>query len=631
MQQIRLAVRQLVEFLLQTGDIDSRFAGFDRANEGARIHRRLQKQAGEGYQPEVFLSGSREVDGIRCTVEGRADGIFTDGSGCPVIDEIKTTGVPSAEIHDGLNPCHWAQGMVYAALYTAQQGLAGASVRLTYYQIDDDKIFYFTRRFSSAELEDFLLGLRRQYAPWARRQLDWSAARTASLQAMRFPYDGYRPGQRALAGEKKYQDYYTFKEGSPDQPPTNWVSKFGGPAWEYLPALGKWYLHLFDVSQADLNWENPAVRAELAAILRFWKGKGIKGFRFDVVNLISKPAVFEDDPQGDGRRFYTDGRNVHRYLQELVAAGGIEGMITVGEMSSTTLENCIGYTDPARHELTMTFSFHHLKVDYKNGDKWALMPPDHMALKNLFTLWQEGMQAGHGWNALFWCNHDQPRAVSRFGDDGGPCWKQSAKMLGTAIHMMRGPPYIYQGEELGMTNAHFASIGQYRDVESLNYYQILQQQGKTPAQAMEIIQQRSRDNGRTPMQWDASAHAGFTTGTPWIGVVDNYRTINAAAEVGDPDSIYRYYKQLVALRKQRPVIQSGRIEFLYKDDPDLLAYRRWDETGELLVLCNLTAHDAPVALPQGWQNAGVLLGNYPDGAPGASLRPYEALVLERRV
>ena len=436
--------------------------------------------------------------------------------------------------------------------------------------------------------------------------------------------------QRALAGEKKYQDYYIFKEGSPDQPPTNWVSKFGGPAWEYLPALGKWYLHLFDVSQADLNWENPAVRAELAAILRFWKGKGIKGFRFDVVNLISKPAVFEDDHQGDGRRFYTDGRNVHRYLQELVAAGGIEGMITVGEMSSTSLENCIGYTNPDNHELTMTFSFHHLKVDYKNGDKWALMPPDHMALKNLFTLWQEGMQAGNGWNALFWCNHDQPRAVSRFGDEGR-YWKESAKMLGTATHMMRGTPYIYQGEELGMTNCHFAAIGQFRDVESLNYYQILQQQGKTPAEALEIIQQRSRDNGRTPMQWDASAHAGFTTGEPWIGVVDNYQTINAAAEVGDPDSIYSYYKQLVALRKQRPVIQSGRIEFLYKDDPDLLAYRRWDETGELLVLCNLTAHDAPVALPQGWQNAGVLLGNYPDGAPGASLRPYEALVLERRV
>ena len=432
--------------------------------------------------------------------------------------------------------------------------------------------------------------------------------------------------QKALAGDRKYQDYYIFKDGSPDKIPTNWVSKFGGPAWEYLPALGKWYLHLFDVTQADLNWENPEVRAELAGILRFWKDKGIKGFRFDVVNLISKPEVYEDDHQGDGRRFYTDGRNVHRYLQELVAAGGIDGMITVGEMSSTSLENCIGYTDPDRHELTMTFSFHHLKVDYRNGDKWALMPADHMALKNLFAQWQEGMQAGHGWNALFWCNHDQPRAVSRFGDEGR-YWKESAKMLGTATHLMRGTPYIFQGEEIGMTNCHFRSIDQYRDVESLNYYQILQQQGKSSAEAMEIIQQRSRDNGRTPMQWDGTAHAGFTTGTPWIGVVDNYPAINAAAQVDDPDSVYSYYKKLVALRKQHRVISEGQIEFLYKDDPDLLAYRRWDGDSQLLVLCNLTGHEAPVQLPAQWQDAGVLLGNYPDAAPAAALRPYEALVL----
>ena len=432
--------------------------------------------------------------------------------------------------------------------------------------------------------------------------------------------------QKALAGDRKYQDYYIFKDGSPDKIPTNWVSKFGGPAWEYLPALGKWYLHLFDVTQADLNWENPEVRAELAGILRFWKDKGIKGFRFDVVNLISKPEVYEDDHQGDGRRFYTDGRSVHRYLQELVAAGGIDGMITVGEMSSTSLENCIGYTDPDRHELTMTFSFHHLKVDYRNGDKWALMPADHMALKNLFAQWQEGMQAGHGWNALFWCNHDQPRAVSRFGDEGR-YWKESAKMLGTATHLMRGTPYIFQGEEIGMTNCHFRSIDQYRDVESLNYYQILQQQGKSSAEAMEIIQQRSRDNGRTPMQWDGTAHAGFTTGTPWIGVVDNYPAINAAAQVDDPDSVYSYYKKLVALRKQHRVISEGQIEFLYKDDPDLLAYRRWDGDSQLLVLCNLTGHEAPVQLPAQWQDAGVLLGNYPDAAPAAALRPYEALVL----
>ena len=434
--------------------------------------------------------------------------------------------------------------------------------------------------------------------------------------------------RRALAGEKKYQDYYIFKDGSPDSPPTNWVSKFGGPAWEYLPALGKWYLHLFDVTQADLNWENPEVRAELADILRFWKGKGVKGFRFDVVNLISKPEVFEDDHQGDGRRFYTDGRKVHRYLRELAAAGGIEGMITVGEMSSTTLEHCIGYTNPANHELTMTFNFHHLKVDYKNGDKWALMPPDRMALKDLFARWQEGMEAGGGWNALFWCNHDQPRAVSRFGDEGR-YWAESAKMLGAAIHLMRGTPYIYQGEELGMTNAHFTAIGQYRDVESLNYYRILRDKGETEAEALETLAQRSRDNGRTPMQWDAGPNAGFTAGTPWIGAAGNYRTINAAAETGDPDSVYSFYKKLVALRKARPVIQAGHIEFLYRDDPDLLAYRRWDGESELLILCNLTAHDVPAALPGGWQTAGVLLDNYPDAAPGAPLRPYEALVLER--
>ena len=434
--------------------------------------------------------------------------------------------------------------------------------------------------------------------------------------------------QKALAGDKKYQDYYIFKDGTPDKIPTNWVSKFGGPAWEYLPSLGKWYLHLFDVTQADLNWENPAVRAELADILRFWKGKGIKGFRFDVVNLISKPEVYEDDHQGDGRRFYTDGRNVHKYLQELVAAGGIDGMITVGEMSSTSLENCIGYTNPDRHELSMSFSFHHLKVDYKNGDKWSLMPPDRMALKNLFTQWQEGMEAGNGWNALFWCNHDQPRAVSRFGDEG-QYWKESAKMLGTATHMMRGTPYIYQGEEIGMTNAHYQSIDQYEDVESLNYYKILQQQGKSPAEALEILAQRSRDNGRTPMQWDASAHAGFTTGTPWLEEVSNYKTINAAAQVGDPDSIYSYYKELVALRKREPVISEGKIQFLYKEDADLLAYRRWNDTEEALVVCNLTGHEAPVALPEGWDSAVQLLGNYPAPAARASLRPYECWVLKK--
>lgn len=433
--------------------------------------------------------------------------------------------------------------------------------------------------------------------------------------------------QRALAGEKKYQDYYIFKEGSPDQPPTNWVSKFGGPAWEYLPALGKWYLHLFDVSQADLNWENPAVRAELAAILRFWKGKGIKGFRFDVVNLISKPAVFEDDHQGDGRRFYTDGRNVHRYLQELVAAGGIEGMITVGEMSSTTLENCIGYTDPARHELTMTFSFHHLKVDYKNGDKWALMPPDHMALKNLFTLWQEGMQAGHGWNALFWCNHDQPRAVSRFGDDGGPCWKQSAKMLGTAIHMMRGTPYIYQGEELGMTNAPYP-VEELRDLESINAYNEMVERGMSESDALAAIHRMMRDNARTPMQWTAGPHAGFTDGDPWMMVNPNYTEINAAAALADPDSVFYTYQKLIALRKAHRVFAEGDFTLLCPEDEQVFAYLRRGAGQEMLVAVNLSGRSAPFALPEAFEGRAPLLAT--QGAPLAgALRPWEALICLR--
>lgn len=432
--------------------------------------------------------------------------------------------------------------------------------------------------------------------------------------------------RRALAGEERYQNYYVFKEGAPEHAPTNWISKFGGSAWEYLPQLGKWYLHLFDVKQADLNWENPAVREEMADILRFWKAKGIKGFRFDVVNLISKPEYYEDDFEGDGRRFYTDGRNVHKYLKELAAAGGIEDMVTVGEMSSTSLENCIGYTAKANHELSMCFNFHHLKVDYKNGDKWALMEPDLMALKKLFAVWQEGMQEKDGWNALFWCNHDQPRAVSRFGSDT-TYWKQSAKMLAAAIHLMRGTPYIFQGEEIGMTNANFASIDQYRDVESLNYYRILQQQGKTAAEAMETVAQRSRDNGRTPMQWNAEPNAGFTTGTPWIGVVDNYPTINAAAQAEDPDSIRSFYKTLIRLRKQEKLISEGKIRFLYPQNAELLAYLRYDESGELLVLCNLTGHTIAKSLPEGWAEAEQLLGNYEDTT--SELRPYECVVLKK--
>ena len=262
--------------------------------------------------------------------------------------------------------------------------------------------------------------------------------------------------QKALAGDPKYMDYYIFRDPVDGHAPTNWVSKFGGNAWEYVPSLGKYYLHLFDVSQADLNWENPAVREELKNVIRFWKEKGVRGFRFDVVNLISKPDVLEDDFVGDGRRFYTDGPRIHQHLKELVGDTGIADMMTVGEMSSTSLDNCLRYANPVEKELKMVFSFHHLKVDYKGGEKWALMDPDFKALRDLFCKWQEGMQNGGAWNALFWCNHDQPRAVSRFGDDR-KYWKESAKMLAVLIHLMRGTPYIYQGEEIGMTNAGYTA------------------------------------------------------------------------------------------------------------------------------------------------------------------------------
>ena len=435
--------------------------------------------------------------------------------------------------------------------------------------------------------------------------------------------------QRALAGDPAYMDYYIWQDGREGRPPTNWVSKFGKSAWEYVPARGKYYLHLFDVTQADLNWENPRVREELKQVIRFWKKKGVEGFRFDVVNLISKPAVFEDDHEGDGRRFYTDGRHVHEFLKELTRDTGIDAMVTVGEMSSTSLENCIRYSNPAEKELSMVFSFHHLKIDYKDGAKWALQEPDIGALKKLFAVWQEGMAAGGGWNAVFWCNHDQPRIVSRLGDDGA-YWKASAKMLAACTHFMRGTPYIYQGEELGMTNAGYTDIAQYEDVESLNYYEILLAAGKSKEEALHILSVRSRDNSRTPMQWSAAENAGFTSSTPWLALPANFTAINAAAERMDPDSIFRFYQTLIRLRKEMPIIQRGDIFFLERENARIIAYERAYAEQKLRVYCNFRAANVPLmedsldALTEaGWKK---LLGNYEGLA--ADLRPYEVVVLE---
>ncbi len=434
--------------------------------------------------------------------------------------------------------------------------------------------------------------------------------------------------KKALSGDEKYMDYYIFKDGSADEPPTNWQSKFGGSAWEYVPKLGKWYLHLFDVTQADLNWENKEVRDELKKVIKFWKDKGVKGFRFDVVNLISKPDEFMDDNEGDGRRFYTDGPHVHEYLKELVADTGIENMVTVGEMSSTSIDNCIRYSNPAEKELSMCFNFHHLKIDYKDGNKWEIQKPDYTALREIFRNWQCRMQGSGGWNALFWCNHDQPRIVSRLGSEG-KYWKESAKMLAACIHMMRGTPYIFQGEEIGMTNAHFDNIDDYRDVESTNYYKILLNKGKSVDEALEILSARSRDNSRTPMQWDDSEFAGFSDTKPWIGIPSNYRDINVSREERDEDSVLNFYKKLIALRKEYPVIQDGSIEFIFEDQDKLLAYKRLYEEQEIIVINNLS--ESEIELPQeiNMQGMKVLLSNY--GGKHSEdikiLKAYESIIL----
>jgi len=439
--------------------------------------------------------------------------------------------------------------------------------------------------------------------------------------------------QRALAGEKKYQDYYIFRDGTLDKMPTNWESKFGGPTWKYVDSLGKWYLHLFDETQADLNWENKEVREELKNVIRFWKTKGVKGFRFDVVNLISKPEVFEDDFIGDGRRFYTDGPRVHEYLKELVKDTGIEDFITVGEMSSTSLQACIGYSNPDEKEFSMCFNFHHLKIDYKDGKKWELMEPDYISLKNIFKNWQEGMQKYHGWNALFWCNHDQPRIVSRLGDET-KYWKESAKMLAACIHFMRGTPYIYQGEEIGMTNAHHKSIEQYKDVESLNYYEILLREGKTKEEALGILAERSRDNSRTPMQWSEQEYAGFSKVEPWIGVNKNYREINVEAEQSDLDSIFAFYQKLIQLRKEKAVISKGDIRFIETENENIIAYIRQRKGQELIIWNNLRDEDVTAEIKDEWKSYAKILGNYKDkmqvNGNRLTLRPYETIVIEKQ-
>lgn len=438
--------------------------------------------------------------------------------------------------------------------------------------------------------------------------------------------------QKALAGDKEYEDFYIWREGGADgTPPNNWESKFGGNAWQYVPEKGKWYLHLFDPTQADLNWENPRVRKELQNVLRFWMDKGVKGFRFDVVNLISKGS-YESDYEGDGRRFYTDGPRIHEFLHEMSAAtfGTDAEIITVGEMSSTSMENCYRYAGADTGELSMVFSFHHLKVDFVGNEKWVLVPFDFAKLKNILFSWQTGMSDHNAWNAVFWCNHDQPRVVSRFGDEG-EYWAPSAKMLGTVVHCLRGTPYVYQGEEIGMTNAGFTSLEQYQDVESINHYHILRSRGLHEDSVYDILRVHSRDNARTPMQWDAGAQGGFTTGTPWISVNPNHTRINAASQVGDPDSVFAHYQKLIALRKQYDVIAYGDFAPLDQQHPQVLAYTRRLGGEQLVVVNNFYRTEVDWTCPVDLDGFACLLSNYPDAAVQTKLhlRPYESLVLYR--
>ena len=444
--------------------------------------------------------------------------------------------------------------------------------------------------------------------------------------------------KKVINGEEKYKNYYIFKEGrvinGKKEPPTNWISKFGGSAWQYIEKFDEYYLHLFDVSQADLNWDNEEVRKEIFDIVNFWIGKGVYGFRFDVINLISKPKVFEDDFEGDGRRFYTDGINIHKYLKELNknTFGKYDNAVTVGEMSSTTIENCIKYSGEKENELSMVFSFHHLKVDYKNKDKWQLMDFDFQELKNILFSWQEGMQSNNAWSALFWCNHDQPRIVSRFGDDK-KYYKESAKMLATVMHCLRGTPYIYQGEEIGMTNAYFNDINQYKDVESLNYFNILKNNGIEDKEIYKILQSRSRDNARTPMQWNDKKNAGFSNTKPWIEIISNYKEINAENNLKDENSIFNHYKKLIKLRKDYKVISEGKTIPILKDDKNVLSFIREYNNEKILVINNFYGNECTADLSGidfDIKTSKILLSNYSDDLildNILKLKPYESVVL----
>ena len=446
--------------------------------------------------------------------------------------------------------------------------------------------------------------------------------------------------KKSEEGDPEYKDFYIWKDAVNGKEPTNWQSKFGGNAWKWSEKRKQYYLHLFDVTQADLNWKNEKVRKKVYEMIKYWLNKGVDGFRFDVINLISKDQRFLNDDGSDtrfvpdGRRFYTDGPKIHEYLKEIhKEAFGENELLTVGEMSSTSLENCVRYSNPQEKELSMAFSFHHLKVDYPNGEKWVKAPFDFVELKRILSKWQIGMYEGNGWNATFWTNHDQPRALSRFGDDKN-FHEKSGKMLATVLHGLQGTPYVYQGEEFGMTNPYFDKIEKYQDVESKNMYKILRDKGFSEEEVLDILMQKSRDNSRTPVQWDDTKNAGFTSGTPWIGIPENYKKINAENALKDNNSIFYHYQNLIQLRRTEELLITGRYEDIDLENKKVYAYKRIGENEELIVISNfydeVTEFDVKGL---DLEKAFILLSNYVQSPEIKEdkiiLKPYESIIFKK--
>lgn len=436
--------------------------------------------------------------------------------------------------------------------------------------------------------------------------------------------------QRALAGEQEYQDFFYLRPLQEDGSlPTNWESKFGGKSWSQFGETDLYYLHLYDTTQADLNWHNPRVRQELFKVVNFWADKGVRGFRFDVLNVIGKDTILHDAAPGENDKLlYTDTERVHPWVQELnrETFGSLEGAITVGEMSSTTIKSSVRYTNPANRELDMVFSFHHLKVDYVDGQKWSDTPFRFMELKQLLTDWAVGIQAGGGWQASFFNNHDQPRALNRFGD-AGTYRVQSAQMLAAATHLTRGTPYIYMGEEIGMTDPVYESMDDYVDIESHNAYKILCNEGIHPADAFKIITKKSRDNSRTPMQWTSGANAGFTSGKPWLRPT-SHDEINVEAEERE-GQILPFYRRLVQLRHDMPLIAEGTYEPFAREHESVYAFVREHEGQRLLVLNNFYGTETSLKIPADFATGSVLLSNYGQTELGETLTlaPYQTLAI----